>query len=499
LTPSEKKDYLRRRSISPFSAPFSSIPEDQSVGQPLEPNIRKLQEFYWSKHDPDGRGFVPLADALRRAGDFIEAHRVLREGLSRHPDFISGHVVAGWLSLDRGRPEKAEGQFQTALELDPRNIAALRAMGDILLQRGELVEALEVLEKLSHEDPIDLSLPRQIAELRLQAESAPEEGRGEEAGDSLLRVWNDPHAVVEELDWGSATLQADESPKRAQEDRGIEEAPEEAWGTETPAPEETGPVMEDGEPLPGDEGLKGAVMTTTLGEIYLRQGFLDQAEEVFENLLGEDPESVHLQQRLAEVRGLKGVRGRMGEMDSTSLIEEEEETWETIPQEPAGVSWVESSSGDGLRRPAVVPIESLAPDRLSPWKAEEVGSPGPSAPDEPISIDALAPDESVSIEALAPDEPISIDALAPDEPISIDALAPDEPISIDALAPDEPVSIDALAPDEPISIDSLAPDEPISIHALAPDEALSSDATASNGPRGDSTIADFERWLEGLK
>lgn len=51
------------------------------MGQPLEVHIRELQELYWSAADPDGRGFVHLADALRRAGDLREAHRVLREGL----------------------------------------------------------------------------------------------------------------------------------------------------------------------------------------------------------------------------------------------------------------------------------------------------------------------------------------------------------------------------------------------------------------------------------
>ena len=75
------------------------------MGQPLEFHIRKLQEFYWSAADPDGRGFVPLADALRRAGEHWEARRVLREGLKRHPDYLSGYVVAAWLSLDQGRRE----------------------------------------------------------------------------------------------------------------------------------------------------------------------------------------------------------------------------------------------------------------------------------------------------------------------------------------------------------------------------------------------------------
>ncbi len=443
------------------------------VGQPLEAHIRRLQEFYWSEHDPDGRGFVPLADALRKAGDFVESHRVLREGLGRHPELVSGHVVAGWLSLDRGRPEEAEAEFRTALELDSKNIAALRALGDILLERGDGAAAIEVLEELSHEDPIDLNLPHQIAELRLEAESG-QEMNPDQDGEPPSPVWDDPYAVADELDWDSATLQPDESPQDEPAEEAGEELREESIEPEPQTPEDSAPLVEDGEPLPGDEGLQGAMITSTLGEIYLRQGLFDQAEDVFETLLKADPNSVHLQGRLEEVRGLKSGGGALGERES--FLPPEEDDW------PETGTALDPASGEGLLQaepiaPGVVPIESLAPDRIATRSTEDPPQWEASVPDEPISIDALAPDEAVAIDALAPDEPISIDALAPDEAVAIDALAPDEPISIDALAPDEAVAIEALAPNEPISIDALAPDD----------------------SQGDPSLGTFERWLDDLK
>jgi tetratricopeptide (TPR) repeat protein len=460
----------------PLFRPFSRITEDQSVGQPLEAHIRKLQEFYWSERDPVGRGFVPLADALRKAGDFVESQRVLREGLSRHPDFISGHVVAGWLSLDRGRLEEAEARFRTALELDPKNIAALRALGDILMERGDGGAALDILEVLSYEDPMDLDLPGLIADLRLQAESAVEEIPDPDE-EPVPPVWDDPHSVADELDWGSATLQPDESPE------------------DKPGGD------------PDEEAGEGAVVTSTLGEIYLRQGLLDEAEDVFETLLKDDPQSALLRQRLEEVRSLKRGGEVLGDR-AGRFPGEEEESFDYETSREAGPE--DSFHQAEFNSSRVVPIESLAPDRISTRAREDLASPEESAPDEPISVDALAPDEPISVEALAPDEPISVEALAPDEPISIEALAPDEPISIEALAPDEPISIEALAPDEPISIEALAPDEPISIEALALDEPISIDALAPDEPVSVAALAPdesqsnpkagaFEIWLEGLK
>ena len=55
--------------------------------------IRKLRSLFWSDRDPTGQGFVALAEAYRESGDLDEAEKLLLEGLERHPDLSSGHVV----------------------------------------------------------------------------------------------------------------------------------------------------------------------------------------------------------------------------------------------------------------------------------------------------------------------------------------------------------------------------------------------------------------------
>lgn len=490
------------------------------MGQPLEVHIRKLQEFYWSEADPEGRGFVPLADALRKAGEFQEARRVLRDGLRRHPGFLAGHVVSAWLSLDEGRLDQAESHFLDAVKLDGRNVAALRGLSEIHLERGEEAQALDYLELLLEEDPVDLDLPKRLTELKTRADAATEAGDGTQTQPTL---WEDPNEVAEELDFQEATLQPDSSsPPPIQEHF---EAPAE--------PEPISLVVEDGEPMPEAGDLEDALITSTLGEIYLRQGLLGRAEWVFESLLKDDPENPHLRHRLDEVRGLL-VNQTMKPADAEASQDQEEDGGELASHGsvaakpvkewvPEVIPAVEEPPPESLH---IVPIESLAPDRISveelpPLEIEELPPleveerlpldveelpPLETVPvgemtfQEAPSIDGLAPDDLISVDALAPDDIISIDALAPDDFISIDALAPDDFISIDALAPDDFISIDALAPDDFISIDALAPDEPVAIHALAPQgpvpiESLAPDESAD----GDPAVQDFERWLDKLQ
>ncbi len=423
------------------------------MGQPLEAQIRKLQDFYWSDADPQGRGFVSLADAFRRSGNGQEALRLLREGLGRLPNFASGHVVKGWVLLEEGDAPEAEISFRAALGVDPGNVAALRGLGDLLLERGEISPALEAFREVLRLDPTVEELDGKILDLgeRLAASPAGEMAEVPRGGEPQPpRVWDDPEEAAGELDWEGAVLQEDRSvattellPRDAEisiaEDDsllalgfGAGEAAQELW------------VAEDGVPGPAVED--DALVTRTLGEIYLRQGLLKQAEGVFQELLGRDPENGLLQERLAETRALLG-----------------------------GVA-------------AEAGIESLAPDLIVP-------------------IESLAPDLIVPIESLAPDLVVPIASLAPEpepEAVGIDELAPDVLVPIESLAPDAIVPIESLAPDVIVPIESLAPDVIVPIESLAPDPAPDPggapvEEPAPAEPPADPTLDAFQAWLDSLQ
>ena len=119
----------------------------------LEGEIRTLRALFWSERDPDGRGFAPLADAHRRAGDAKQALELISEGLDRHPDFTPGHVVAARIYVEQGLSAEGEISARRALGLDPENVDALACLARALDAKGDTEEAASVREQLAALEP----------------------------------------------------------------------------------------------------------------------------------------------------------------------------------------------------------------------------------------------------------------------------------------------------------------------------------------------------------
>ena len=119
----------------------------------LDREIRTLRSLFWSERDPAGRGFAPLADAYRRAGDLAQAVELIADGLDRLPDFSTGHVVAARVHRDREAFDEAELSARAALDLDPENVEAMSVLADALEARGEMEEASIMRSRLRELEP----------------------------------------------------------------------------------------------------------------------------------------------------------------------------------------------------------------------------------------------------------------------------------------------------------------------------------------------------------
>ena len=133
LTRFRRNQYLPRvygPEIAPLA--FSSSSGEFGVSESLNQQIDRLKEIYKSELDPQGRAFVPLADAHRRLGDLGKALEVIQEGLGLHPDFASAHMVAGWVHRSRKEPDDAMRSFERVLALDVENTLARAAIAELI-------------------------------------------------------------------------------------------------------------------------------------------------------------------------------------------------------------------------------------------------------------------------------------------------------------------------------------------------------------------------------
>jgi tetratricopeptide (TPR) repeat protein len=113
--------------------------------------IEKLKR-QWDEN-PKGTSFAPLAELYRKDGQHEKAMEVLRVGLESNPRHIPGNIVRGRCCLDLKQDAEAEVAFRRALELDPENVIALKALADITERAGRLDEASSWLQQLVSVDP----------------------------------------------------------------------------------------------------------------------------------------------------------------------------------------------------------------------------------------------------------------------------------------------------------------------------------------------------------
>jgi len=112
--------------------------------------IRRLSDDL--ARDPSSLVFMPLADALRRAGQLDVALRVALRGLDRHPYVADAHDVLARIHADRGDLEQAADEWEMALRLDPSHVQARLGLGFIDFRRGDFESAERRLSAATDSD-----------------------------------------------------------------------------------------------------------------------------------------------------------------------------------------------------------------------------------------------------------------------------------------------------------------------------------------------------------
>lgn len=90
--------------------------------------------------DPSSIAFAQLAEEYRRSGDFQQAVKVCRDGLARHPGYLSAQVTLGRALMELGEYDDAHTELEAVLQVAPDNLAAIRALADIHQRRGDAPE-----------------------------------------------------------------------------------------------------------------------------------------------------------------------------------------------------------------------------------------------------------------------------------------------------------------------------------------------------------------------
>jgi pentatricopeptide repeat protein len=197
--------------------------------------------------DPSSTAFVPLAEAYRQIGLLDDALEAARLGTKMLPHFSPGFSTMGRILGQMGRIDEAMSAYARALNIDRQSQAALVGLARIHLIRGERDLARKILKEAKGFHPED----EKIADMLIALD--------------LPRPWDKIKQASQVHD---AAVQ------------------EESLPAESNAP----------------------ILTATLAEIYVKQGLVDKAIKVYEEILSQSPENIMAQERMMQLRGQSGAQ-----------------------------------------------------------------------------------------------------------------------------------------------------------------------------------------------
>ena len=247
---------------------------------------------------PRSQAFGRLAEAYRKAGRYGEAIAVCEEGLQYHPSFLGARLVLARSLAASGRDlVRAEAEYRRILEVAPDSLVARRELGDLLRTEGRAAEALVAYESFLEIHPFDGEVQVLVEGLRRSA--APAAQPSFDLTEELTRMDGLPLGppVAEEMPEPATSAASSPAGPRWSE-------PE----TESPSPVfDFSGELEDAPALPGrpsgsleeaPAGPDDILATETLADLYVQQGFGDEARAIYEELVRSDPERADLQAKL---------------------------------------------------------------------------------------------------------------------------------------------------------------------------------------------------------
>ena len=167
-------------------------------------SLARIEELEKKYAESPRRFFAPLANEFRKGGDPSRAIELCRAHLEQQPNHMSGQVVLGQALFDAGLKIEARSAFEMALSLDPENLIALKHLGDMARETGELGAARDWYQKVLDVDSRNhevIAVLREIDEL-INAHSfdstASHEGAAQEShAQSISDRWAEAAAASE--------------------------------------------------------------------------------------------------------------------------------------------------------------------------------------------------------------------------------------------------------------------------------------------------------------
>lgn len=233
-------------------------------------NYKTLLTKYKSQleKDPKSRVFAPLAEIYRKVGMTEEALRVLKRGISFHPNFSAAVIIYGQILLENNDLEEAYTTLKPQINLNGDNLKFLKTFAEVCYKRNFIIEALNTYKRVlfisSKDEEAAAFVSRYDKFDSIEDEDLTEQTFDISNLDDEIESWN--------------TLSLVPQSKELVEETSIKNEKEIVQEESTPQ-----------------------FFSHTLVDLYLKQGAKQKAIEVLKTALKENPNDEKIKLRLSEL------------------------------------------------------------------------------------------------------------------------------------------------------------------------------------------------------
>lgn len=260
-------------------------------------DIKNLEEQL--AKSPDSLCFARLSDVYLKVGLVDDALHVARQGAVKHPRYLSGQRALSLACHAKGLNDEALTALKLVTEALPEDISSQKLLGRLFAETGNQYAACQAFRTALEFAPDDL-------ECRIELESLE---RSEGVSESAFEP---DEEIIEDLEM----LDDFDTSEEDQEEAGFrfKEAPPES---DSLAPPHYDPLS-----------------TGTVAELYVRQGFIHKALEIYRAILADNPADRVIAERVVELEALEAAPSEPdAEIDDTFEEEAEDESAFSIPVE----------------------------------------------------------------------------------------------------------------------------------------------------------------------
>ncbi len=280
-------------------------------------DIKNLEERL--AKSPDSFCFAQLADVYLKVGLVDDALHIARQGVAKHPGYLSGQRALSLSCHAKGLDDEALAALKLVVKAMPEDISSQKLLGRLLADAGNQEAASQAFRAALEFAPDDVECRIELESLERSAGVIKSSSESDEDDDEEII---EDLEIVEEFD--AVEKDSTESGDYFQD------YSEESAGLDAP--------------------LHDPLSTGTLAELYVTQGFIHKALEIYRAILADNPQDRVTAERVADLEALDSGSSGLGTEKTGDIFEEdvaaEQAIYmpaETIFQETAYIDLSENS------------------------------------------------------------------------------------------------------------------------------------------------------------